>query len=52
MQNTHNGDQIEVAGSSYIVQSVVLQFRLQGSKYRRDNARLEVLQMGRLLCNL
>jgi hypothetical protein len=29
-QNTHNGDQIEVAGSAYVVQAVVLQFKLVG----------------------
>jgi hypothetical protein len=28
VQNTHNGDQIAVAGSSYVVQSVVMQYKL------------------------
>jgi hypothetical protein len=38
LQNTHNGDQIEVEGSSYVVQSVVLQFKLVRGKYRQVSA--------------
>ncbi|EFN56875.1 hypothetical protein CHLNCDRAFT_51665 [Chlorella variabilis] len=50
--NTHNGDQVEIAGSSYVVQSVVLQFKLVRGKYRRDHARLEVQGTGRWMANL
>ncbi|PSC75507.1 hypothetical protein C2E20_1129 [Micractinium conductrix] len=50
--NTHNGDQIELDGAAYVVQSVVLQYRLVRGKYRRDHARLEVRNTGRMLANL
>lgn len=50
--NTHNGDQIEVDGSAYVVQCVVLQYRLVRGKYRREHAKLEVQGTGRMLANL
>ncbi|KAI3426905.1 hypothetical protein D9Q98_006849 [Chlorella vulgaris] len=49
--NTHNGDQIAVAGSSYVVQSVVMQYKLVRGKYCREHARLEVQGTGRYLAN-
>lgn len=33
-QNTHNGDQIEVEGSAFVVQAVVMQYKLVRGKYR------------------
>lgn len=50
--NTHNGDQIEVEGSAFLVQAVVMQYKLVRGKYRRDHARLEVQNTGRMLANL
>ncbi|KAL4443314.1 hypothetical protein ABPG75_011051 [Micractinium tetrahymenae] len=50
--NTHNGDQIEVEGSAFVVQAVVMQYKLVRGKYRRDHARLEVQNTGRMLANL
>lgn len=51
-QNTHNGDQIEVNGSDYVVSSVVLQYKLVGGRYRREHNRLEVQQTGRYFLNM
>ncbi len=34
VQNTHNGDQIEVEGSAFVVQAVVMQYKLVRGKYR------------------
>lgn len=48
---THNGDEIEVAGASYVVQSVVLQYKLVRGRYEREHARLEVQHTGRFLYN-
>ncbi|GAB4818638.1 hypothetical protein N2152v2_005684 [Parachlorella kessleri] len=48
---THNGDEIEVEGSSYVVQSVVMQFKLVRGRYEREHARLEVQHTGRFLYN-
>ncbi|KAL4423425.1 hypothetical protein ABPG77_010003 [Micractinium sp. CCAP 211/92] len=50
--NTHNGDQIEVEGSAFVVQAVVMQYKLVRGKYRRDHARLEVQNTGRMLANM
>jgi hypothetical protein len=50
-QNTFNGDHIEVEGGNYIVQSVVLKYRLVRGKYRQDHKRVEVQQVGRFLYN-
>lgn len=49
VQNTHNGDQIEVMGDSYVVQKVVLRYRLVRGRYRQDHRRLEVRRTGRFL---
>ncbi|PRW51179.1 hypothetical protein C2E21_5649 [Chlorella sorokiniana] len=50
--STHNGDLIEVEGSAYVVQSVVMQYKLVRGRYKRDHARLEVQGTGRMLANL
>ena len=50
-QNTHNGDQIEVKGDSYVVQKVILRYRLVRGRYRQDHRRLEVRRTGRFLYN-
>lgn len=34
LQNTHNGDQIEVEGSAYVVQSVIMQYKLVRGRYK------------------
>jgi len=51
VQGTHNGDEIEVSGASYVVQNTVLQYKLIKGKYRPDHRRLEVHQTGRFLYN-
>jgi hypothetical protein len=51
MQNTHNGDQIDVDGKSYVVQKVVIRFKLIKGRYRQDHKLLEVHQTGRFLYN-
>ncbi|GMH41907.1 hypothetical protein BSKO_09817 [Bryopsis sp. KO-2023] len=40
--NTHNGDQIEVDGTDYVVSSVSVRYRRQGGRYVRQPARLDV----------
>jgi hypothetical protein len=56
-QNTHNGDFIELeapgaeAAATYVVQSVVLQYKLVKGKYKQEHKRLEVNQTGRFLYN-
>jgi hypothetical protein len=50
-QNTHNGDQVEVGGGSYVVQSVVLQYKFVRGRYRQEHKRLEVNRTGRFLYN-
>jgi hypothetical protein len=40
-----------VAGDDYVVQSVVMQYKLVRGKYRRDHTRLEVFRTGRYLAN-
>lgn len=50
--DTHNGDQIEVDGSDYVVSSLVLQWKLVGGRYQRDHNRLEVQHTGRYFLNL
>lgn len=47
--STSNGDWIDVGGSAYVVQSVVLQYKLVRGRYQRDHQRLEVTAGGRLL---
>ena len=49
--NTHNGDEIEVEGDSYVVQKVVFRFRLTRGKYKPAERRLEVRRTGRFLYN-
>jgi hypothetical protein len=44
---THNGDEIEVEGSSYIVQTVIQRFKLVRGRYQRVDSRLEVRPTGR-----
>jgi len=50
-QNTHNGDEIHVDGESYVVQGIVLTYKLVHGKYRPDHRRLEVHRTGRFLYN-
>ncbi|KAK9795514.1 hypothetical protein WJX73_003068 [Symbiochloris irregularis] len=49
--DTHNGDQIEVEGSNYVVSCVVLQYKLVGGRYQRDNNRLEIQALSNKICN-
>jgi hypothetical protein len=51
-QNTHNGDVIELEdGSSYVVESLVLRFRLVNGRYQQEHRRLDVNKTGRFLYN-
>jgi hypothetical protein len=49
--NTHNGDVISVQGEDFIVQSVVLQYKLVRGRYRPKHRRLEVRGTGRYFAN-
>lgn len=49
--NTQCGEEIDVEGSSYVVTTVVLQYKLRGGKYVRDHNRLDVQPTGRWLVN-
>lgn len=49
--NTHNGDAIDVHGDSYVVQTVVLQYKLVRGRYKPNHRRLEVHRTGRFLLN-
>lgn len=49
--NTACGEEIDVEGSSYVVTTVVLQYKLRGGKYVRDHNRLDVQPTGRWLVN-
>ncbi|KAG2485848.1 hypothetical protein HYH03_015431 [Edaphochlamys debaryana] len=49
--NTQCGEQIDVEGSSYVVTTVVMQFKLRGGKYVREHNRLDVQPTGRWLVN-
>lgn len=40
-----------MGGDDYVVQSVVMQYKLVRGKYRRDHTRLEVFRTGRYLAN-
>jgi hypothetical protein len=51
-QNTHNGDVIELEdGSSYVVESLTLIFRLVNGRYQQEHRRLDVNKTGRFLYN-
>lgn len=48
--DTHNGDRIELDGvGAFVVRGVVLNWRLQGGRYRRAGATVEVASQGRFL---
>ncbi|PNH09597.1 hypothetical protein TSOC_003755, partial [Tetrabaena socialis] len=49
--NTQCGEQIDVEGASYVVTTVVLQYKLRGGRYVREHNRLEVQPTGRWLVN-
>lgn len=46
---THNGEEIFVEGQGYVVQRLVLNWKLVGGKYRKDHNALEVTPTGRWL---
>lgn len=48
---THNGDELELDGQSYVVTGLVLQYKLQRGKYVRHHSRLEVQKTGRFFLN-
>lgn len=49
--DTHNGDQIEVEGQDYVVDSVILHYKLVGGKYQRDHNQLAVQSTSRYFLN-
>ncbi|GIL46965.1 hypothetical protein Vafri_3827 [Volvox africanus] len=49
--NTQCGEEIDVEGASYVVTTVVLQYKLRGGKYVRNHNRLDVQPTGRWLVN-
>uniref|UniRef100_A0A061RL69 Uncharacterized protein n=1 Tax=Tetraselmis sp. GSL018 TaxID=582737 RepID=A0A061RL69_9CHLO len=49
--NTGCGDEVEVDGDTFVVSSVVLQYKLQRGKYVRDHNRLEVQPTSRYFVN-
>jgi hypothetical protein len=44
---THNGEELVIDGEAYVVQRLVLQYKLRGGKYHRDHNALEVTPTGR-----
>ena len=44
---THNGEEIVVDGEGYVVQRLVLTYKLHKGRYQRDHNRLEVTPTGR-----
>ncbi|DBA87588.1 hypothetical protein WJX77_005851 [Trebouxia sp. C0004] len=49
--DTHNGDQIEVEGQDYVVDSVTLHYKLVGGKYQREHNQLAVHSTSRFFLN-
>lgn len=49
--DTHNGDQIEVEGQDYVVDSVMFHYKLVGGKYQRDHNQLAVYSTSRFFLN-
>jgi hypothetical protein len=49
---THNGDAVEIDNASYVVTSLVLQYKLVAGRYVRDHSRLEVAPTSRFFLNL
>ncbi|KAL3147981.1 hypothetical protein ABBQ38_014276 [Trebouxia sp. C0009 RCD-2024] len=49
--DTHNGDQIEVEGQDYVVDSVMFHYKLVGGKYQRDHNQLAVHSTSRFFLN-
>ena len=50
--HTTNGDLLQVDEVDYVVSSVVLNYKLVGGRYRRENNRLEVQTTGRYFLNM
>lgn len=44
---THNGEEVVIDGEGYVVQRLVLHYKLKGGKYHRDHNALEVTPTGR-----
>ncbi|GBF99668.1 hypothetical protein Rsub_12487 [Raphidocelis subcapitata] len=44
---THNGEEVIIDGEGYVVQRLVLRYKLRGGKYHRDHNALEVTPTGR-----
>lgn len=49
---THNGEEIEIDGQSYIVCTTIMQYKLNKGKYVREHSRLEVQPTGRYFLNM
>ena len=47
----HESRCLQIDGEEYIVQSLVLRYKLQRGRYVRDHNKLEVLRAGRYLVN-
>ena len=50
--HTTNGDLLQVDEVDYVVSSVVLNYKLVGGRYQRENNRLEVQTTGRYFLNM
>jgi hypothetical protein len=44
---THTGEELVIDGEGYVVQRLVLQYKLKAGKYERDHNALEVTPTGR-----
>ncbi|KIY98222.1 hypothetical protein MNEG_9742 [Monoraphidium neglectum] len=49
---THNGEEVVIDGEGYVVQRLVLNYKLRGGKYYRDHNALEVTPTGRFFTEL
>ncbi|KAI8467310.1 MAG: hypothetical protein J3K34DRAFT_481681 [Monoraphidium minutum] len=49
---THNGEELVIDGEGYVVQRLVLHYKLRGGKYQRDHNALEVTPTGRYFTEL